>query len=250
MDKKQHNSSAEPQYHYPPFKYSPKIVFIPLMAAVAVFFAINVVLMPMLGIKPIQNNDEQGALTALVVSLAVSAAGAIVGFIFMRKHVKATERKAYEMECARLRQAATQKQEQARLKAEADAKAAAEQEAWHQTYEVCEFCGNEFEFEDKKGQTHERSYGDGYQLEVKTSTTGVIRENRVNYYIQTGTQRHTCPHCRYTVSLKYEKFNGMIQSFVDMTIYTDPAKKHPTREEIENGRFCKAHKITRGHILY
>ena len=245
MNKNQHLNSSEPA-----FRYSQKTLFIPLIAAVAVFFAINVVLMPILGMKPIMNNDEQGALTALIVSLAISVAGAFITFVFMKKHTKAAERKAYEVERARMCQIAAQKQEQARLKAEADARAAAEQEAWHQTYEVCEFCGGDLEFEDKKGQTYNRSYQDGYQLEVKTSTTGVIRENRVSYYIQTGTERHTCPHCRYTVSLKYELFNGMSKSYTDKNIYTDPTREAPTRKEIENGRFYTAHKITQGHILY
>ena len=250
MNNNQHFNPTGPQYQYPTFHYSQKIFFIPLIAAIAVFFAINVVLMPMLGMKPIINNDEQGALTALIASLAISTIGAIIVFIFTRKHTKANERKAYEMERARVRRMAAEKEEQARLKAEAAAKAAAEQEAWHQTYEVCEFCGNDLEFEDKKGQTYNRSYQDGYQLEVKTSTTGVIRENRVSYYIQTGTERHTCPHCRYTVSLKYELFNGISKSYTDKNIYTDPTRETPTRNEIENGRFYTAHKITKGHILY
>ena len=252
MNQNQANHTASKEPVLPPFKHSAKIIIVPIVIAIAVFFALNIVLIPMLAMEPVQNEDEQGAVTALIVSLAVSTSGAVIGAIVSRIVTKKAELQAYRANNARLLQAYKAEQEQAAQRAAAEAKYAAEMEKYNRTYRICEFCGGELEYHNIKGYVHESSYQDGYSLEVKTSTTGVLRENRVHYTIHTGTESYRCPHCHYYIAVGYELFNGnaAVKSFVKKNLYAKPEELQVPREQIEAGRLYSSFKITRSQIPF
>ena len=102
MNQNQANHTASKEPVLPPFKHSAKIIIVPIVIAIAVFFALNIVLIPMLAMEPVQNEDEQGAVTALIVSLAVSTSGAVIGAIVSRIVTKKAELQAYRANNARL----------------------------------------------------------------------------------------------------------------------------------------------------
>lgn len=239
----------------PPLQYPKSIPLVALALAFAVFLGINIILMPLLGMEPIQNEDEEGAVAALAISLAVGLVGGIltgvIGFISMRKNARVK----HGQRCAELR-AAQERAEADRVRAEADRaqRAAeerarrAEEEAERRILEECEFCGGDLEFGAEKGQTHEQSYRDGYTLEVKTDTTGIIRENRKSYYLTTGTDTYRCPHCGYTVEVAHEEFNGLLRRDTAITAYTSDAAV--TRERVEGGRLYNHFKILPSQIRF
>lgn len=237
----------------PPFKYPVSILFLSIGLAFAVFLGINVILMPVLGMEPIQNEDEAGAVAALVTSLSVGLAGgilaAVIGFFCMRKNA----RTKHEELCRALRASHQREQEEKERQDAARARSAAEErarreeeEAERLILEVCEFCGGDLEFGTQKGQTHESSYGDGVTMEIKSGNTAVFRENRKSYYVTTGTDRYRCPHCAYTVEVKHEAFNGLLRRETGISAYTSDGAV--TREAVEGGRLYNHFKILPSQI--
>lgn len=139
------------------------------------------------------------------------------------------------------------------VKARADAaieSAGAAKEEYDRIYGKCEFCGGELEFKDEKGGTHNSSYKDGYSLEVNSSTTATIRENRVSYHIDRGTHSYHCPACRYTVRAEYERFNSILESHTGIEILAKEGDSKVSREQIKNGRLYKAFNIVASQIYY
>jgi len=234
----------------PPLKYPASIPLIAILLAFAVFVGINTVLLPMLGMEAIENEDEAGAVTALLISLAVGLAGGILAGIVSLRYMRKNARVKHQKLCETLR-ASYARAEADRVRMEAEEKKRREQEeAERRIYEECEFCGGALEFKTRDGHTHESSYSDGYNLEVTTSTTGVLRERRVNYYITTGTDSYRCPHCRYTVEVKYERFNGLIRKDTGITLFGSEGDMQVSRSEVLNGRLYTAFKIHPSQILF
>ena len=87
------NQQTPNTHALPPLQYPKSIPLVALALAFAVFLGINIVLMPLLGMEPIQNEDEEGAVAALAISLAVGLVGGILagvlGCIYLRKQARA-----------------------------------------------------------------------------------------------------------------------------------------------------------------
>lgn len=235
---------------YPEFKYPKKIPILAVVFAFVFFWAINVVVMPILGLGPIQNNDEAGALRALVISLVISTIGGVVVGIFYYIKQRKKARLDYKNKCETIRREfVAAKAEKERLIAE-QTRIQAEKDAWYKLYHECEFCGGELEFHDIKGSTHQSSYSDGYRLDVKSYDTGIIRENRVNYYITTGIESYRCPCCHYYIKINYEKFNGISRSNTDIALYGRDDEMKVPRETIMQGRLYTSFKIVKSQIRF
>lgn len=225
----------------PEFRYPKWTVILPILFAAIGALVIGSFLIVAFGMDAIQNEDEAAALRALIISGVGAAVGAIVIGLLAASKFRRNAREGYEENCKKLIADYEAKLAEEARQAEARAKRAEEEEREYKLYNVCEFCGGDYEHNDKQGETHERSYTDGYNLEVKTSTTGVIRENRVNYRITTGKETYRCPCCKYSIDIKYELFNGLIRTNTDIYVYNHDSAV-PT-ERIKEGRLYKSFKI-------
>jgi len=235
---------------YPKFKYPTSIPIVALVLAFAAFLAINVVVMPILGMGPIQNEDEEGAFWALVISLALSTVGGIAVGIFSFISQRKKARLDYSNRCREIRREfVAAEAERERTLAE-EARIQAERDEGYKLYHECEFCGGELERHDIKGPTHESSYSDGYSLEVKSYDTGIIRENRVKYFITTGTESYRCPCCHYYIKVNYEKFNDILRSDTGITLYGRDDEMPLPRETIMQGRLYTSFKIVKSQIHF
>ena len=165
----------------PEFRYPTWTVILPILFAAIGALVIGSFLIVLFGMEAIQNEDEAAALRALIISGVGAIVSAIVIGLLAAKKFRRNVREGYEENCKKLIADYEAKlAEQARLAEERAARAEAEAEEY-KLYNVCEFCGEHYEHSDERGETHKSSYNDGYDLEVKTSNTGVIRERRVDY---------------------------------------------------------------------
>jgi hypothetical protein len=226
----------------PEFRYPKWTVILPILFASIGALVIGSFLIVLFGMEAIQNEDEAAALRALIISGVGAIVSATVIGLLAAKKFRRNVREGYEENCKKLIADYEAKlAEESRLAEERATKAEAEAEGY-KLYNVCEFCGEHYEHSDKRGETHNSSYSDGYNLEVTSSTTGVIRENRVDYRITECKETYRCPCCKYSIDIKYELFNGLIRTNTDIFVYHHDSTVPP--ERIKEGRLYKSFKIS------
>ena len=248
VNNSQQNGQAVPIY--PKFKCGVKTFVLPIVIAIIAWYIVFMIVFSMSGMDALSNEDEAGTIKAFAVSSgiggAVAIAVGILSFIILKKRAWAK----YIEQCKIIKEdfAKAQAEEQARIAAEERRKKA--EEEMRKLYKECEFCGGELEYHDIKGYTHNGSYQDGYKVEVKTSTDGIIRPNRVSYFISTGTESYRCPCCHYYMRVQYERFNGQIRSNTGIDIFGKDEDMKVSREDIKKGRLYTSFKIVKSQIPY
>ena len=198
---------------FPKLKYSSSIGLIIAVFAI-IFFGANVILMPLLGLEPIQNNDEDGAVMALVISLAVSivlaALGAVVAVFLKRK----SEREAYERKCKAITDEFNKQQalkEQQRISEEKRQQKFKEQEREQRKRKeirtVCEFCQKKLSITDTPDISYNSSYTESVTATVKNGELN-LKANTVGFGVKTGTDKYSCLECKYTIHAHYDILVG------------------------------------------
>ena len=197
----------------PEFKYSSPVGII-IAVLLIVFVGANVILMPLLGLEPIQNNDEEGAILAFVISVAVSfvlaIAGAVVAVFVKRK----AERAAHERKCKEItdefNKQEAQKAQQRIAEEKRQQRIKEQERALRKRKEaltVCEFCKNKLLITDSPDISYNASYTESVTATVKNGSLN-LKANTVGYGVKTGTDKYSCPECKYVVHAHYDILVG------------------------------------------
>ena len=143
-------------------------------------------------------------LVAMGIAVAIAAVIAVwLGVVIYKKVAKTQLQKS-----AAENEEAYKKQEEIYQNAIKDKVA---QKKTRITSTICEFCGGTLDFYVTGANRDEKSYRDGFTLQKDYSSYSskpayTVKEHRVNYSEETGTEITYCKHCKYAIELDYSSF--------------------------------------------
>ena len=241
------NDQQRPLVDLPPFVRSKKVIVIAIFVAVAVFIGALSVLSPVFLIGPIQANDEEKAISALFLTLAIalvaSAVLTAVSVILFRKKEAADYHNKVR---AIVRQRIAEEDEEKRRAAAAAKQKAAEEEYARKEKEqreartVCEFCGGPLRMSDRKGISYNSSYTKDVTASVTYDGKLNLTANKVGYGVTQGEEHYTCSKCGYSVIAHYEILSGSwgeSKSYKRVNIDASPIEFYM---QIRGGRLSKS----------
>ena len=241
------NDQQRPSVDLPPFIRSKKVIAVAILAAIVFFVGALVVISPVLLIGPIQANDEEAAVSALVltlaIALAVSAVATVVAIVLFRKR----EAAAYRSKVRTLLYQRFTEEEEKRRREEAQARQRAANEederkarVQREARTVCEFCGGALHMSDRKGISYDASYTKDVTASVTYDGKLNLTAHKVGYGVTQGEEHYSCPKCGYKVIAHYEMLSGSWgESRTYKTINVD-AEPFEFYMKVRNGRLASS----------
>lgn len=243
------NEQKTQAYDLPAFTRSKKVIAVAIAVALVSLIATLSMISPMLLIGPIEANDEEAALTALILTLGIclgiSAVLTVLSVvIFRKKELISYQNKMREL----IHKRHEQEQEEQRKKQEQEKQKALRQErerkekVQREARTVCEFCGERLSVSDHKGI----SYNSSYTQSVTASISGDklnLTANKVGYGVTQGEEHYTCHKCHYSVIAHYEILSGSWGESKTYKVVNIDASPIEFYMQVRNGRLSRSFPI-------